>query len=156
MQTPQTCYCNSGVAYMACCGPYLAGAALPSTPEQLMRSRYTAFCRQDVDYLIATLHPTQHQPDDRKLLTETGGETEWLTLRVLAVGPVRGNAGTVEFVVYYRHQGTVAQMRERSNFVWEAGRWYYVDGLRLPALPMGRNDPCWCGSGKKLKKCHGR
>ena len=21
---------------------------------------------------------------------------------------------------------------------------------------MGRNDPCWCGSGKKFKKCHGR
>jgi uncharacterized protein YecA (UPF0149 family) len=20
---------------------------------------------------------------------------------------------------------------------------------------IGRNDPCWCGSGKKLKKCHG-
>ncbi|MGH2864279.1 MAG: SEC-C metal-binding domain-containing protein [Solirubrobacteraceae bacterium] len=20
---------------------------------------------------------------------------------------------------------------------------------------MGRNDPCWCGSGKKFKKCHG-
>ncbi len=20
----------------------------------------------------------------------------------------------------------------------------------------GRNDPCWCGSGKKYKKCHGR
>ncbi|HWO49514.1 MAG: SEC-C metal-binding domain-containing protein [Solirubrobacterales bacterium] len=20
---------------------------------------------------------------------------------------------------------------------------------------MGRNDPCWCGSGKKYKKCHG-
>ncbi|MDQ4019962.1 MAG: SEC-C metal-binding domain-containing protein [Actinomycetota bacterium] len=19
----------------------------------------------------------------------------------------------------------------------------------------GRNDPCWCGSGKKYKKCHG-
>ncbi len=19
---------------------------------------------------------------------------------------------------------------------------------------IGRNDPCWCGSGKKLKKCH--
>jgi preprotein translocase subunit SecA len=23
-----------------------------------------------------------------------------------------------------------------------------------PALP-GRNDPCWCGSGKKFKRCHG-
>ena len=21
---------------------------------------------------------------------------------------------------------------------------------------IGRNDPCWCGSGKKYKKCHGR
>src|SRR5438132_2886040 len=21
---------------------------------------------------------------------------------------------------------------------------------------LGRNDPCWCGSGKKFKKCHGR
>ena len=21
---------------------------------------------------------------------------------------------------------------------------------------IGRNDPCWCGSGAKYKKCHGR
>jgi preprotein translocase subunit SecA len=21
---------------------------------------------------------------------------------------------------------------------------------------IGRNDPCWCGSGVKYKKCHGR
>jgi hypothetical protein len=25
---------------------------------------------------------------------------------------------------------------------------------RAPRL--GRNDPCWCGSGRKFKKCHGR
>ena len=23
------------------------------------------------------------------------------------------------------------------------------------AQQPGRNDPCWCGSGKKFKKCHG-
>jgi uncharacterized protein YecA (UPF0149 family) len=22
------------------------------------------------------------------------------------------------------------------------------------ALTLGRNEPCWCGSGKKYKKCH--
>ena len=22
------------------------------------------------------------------------------------------------------------------------------------AMNLGRNDPCWCGSGKKYKKCH--
>lgn len=29
-----------------------------------------------------------------------------------------------------------------------------VETLRRPELP-GRNDPCYCGSGKKYKKCHG-
>ncbi len=24
-----------------------------------------------------------------------------------------------------------------------------------PSEQLGRNDPCWCGSGKKFKKCHG-
>ncbi len=23
-----------------------------------------------------------------------------------------------------------------------------------PSKKLGRNDPCWCGSGKKYKKCH--
>ena len=43
----------------------------------------------------------------------------------------------------------------------------YVDDEELEELPeveqrrldetqqVGRNDPCWCGSGKKFKKCHG-
>jgi preprotein translocase subunit SecA len=35
-----------------------------------------------------------------------------------------------------------------------------VSGSRGPAQPadigqLGRNDPCWCGSGKKFKRCHG-
>lgn len=24
----------------------------------------------------------------------------------------------------------------------------------LPAATPGRNEPCWCGSGRKYKKCH--
>jgi preprotein translocase subunit SecA len=38
-----------------------------------------------------------------------------------------------------------------------------VAGVNSGALPqtakagpkLGRNDPCWCGSGKKYKRCHG-
>jgi hypothetical protein len=29
-------------------------------------------------------------------------------------------------------------------------------GQRVASDLPGRNDPCWCGSGKKFKKCHGR
>ena len=140
---------------MACCGPYLTGTIIPELPEQLMRSRYTAFCRRDVDYLIATHHPSQRQPDDRKTLTETGGETAWLSLHVQESSQsTQGDRGTVTFVAFYRHQGTIRQMRERSTFVREDGRWYYLNGIRLEPIAIGRNDPCWCGSGQKLKHCH--
>jgi uncharacterized protein YecA (UPF0149 family) len=26
--------------------------------------------------------------------------------------------------------------------------------VQAPAVMPGRNEPCWCGSGKKYKKCH--
>ena len=29
-----------------------------------------------------------------------------------------------------------------------------VEPFRNAAARIGRNDPCWCGSGKKYKKCH--
>jgi len=32
----------------------------------------------------------------------------------------------------------------------------YVEQRRVSAdEQLGRNDPCWCGSGKKFKRCHG-
>jgi len=30
-----------------------------------------------------------------------------------------------------------------------------VKTVRRDEPKIGRNDPCWCGSGKKFKKCHG-
>ncbi|HZC32451.1 MAG TPA: SEC-C metal-binding domain-containing protein [Candidatus Bathyarchaeia archaeon] len=29
-------------------------------------------------------------------------------------------------------------------------------GFTPSGARIGRNDPCWCGSGQKYKKCHGR
>ena len=26
--------------------------------------------------------------------------------------------------------------------------------IKAPAIKPERNEPCWCGSGKKYKKCH--
>ena len=30
-----------------------------------------------------------------------------------------------------------------------------IKTVRNDGPQIGRNDPCWCGSGKKFKKCHG-
>ncbi|PZS12139.1 MAG: hypothetical protein DLM64_05595, partial [Solirubrobacterales bacterium] len=38
----------------------------------------------------------------------------------------------------------------------EAGPMPPVEQRRVDqAEQLGRNDPCWCGSGAKFKKCHG-
>jgi SEC-C motif-containing protein len=122
-----------------------------------MRSRYTAFCRGNVDYLIATHHPTQRTPDERLSLSQTVQTTTWLGLTVLQTeqGQAGDDTGTVEFVAIYR-SGSVGQLHERSRFRKQKGRWFYVDGDSLPPLTPKRHEPCWCGSGKKFKQCHGK
>jgi len=34
------------------------------------------------------------------------------------------------------------------------GNLFKSDVQRPQDIRLGRNDPCWCGSGKKYKKCH--
>ncbi len=31
---------------------------------------------------------------------------------------------------------------------------FKTEEFARPAVLPGRNEPCWCGSGKKYKKCH--
>lgn len=119
-----------------------------------MRSRYAAFVLGLPAYLVATLHPSKREPDLEAQLARSLRETEYLGLTVLrcrAGGP-KDERGRVEFRALYR-AAPIAYRQEDSRFVKEEGRWLYVDGEPRRAA-LGRNDPCWCASGKKLKKCH--
>lgn len=123
-----------------------------------MRSRYTAFCIKDTEYLISTHHPSRRQANERDLLTNTIQDTQWLGLKILKteMDPVDTQIGFVEFAAFHKTQNTNGQLHERSKFIREAGNWYYLDGEFMDPLVFGRNEPCWCGSNKKYKKCHGR
>lgn len=153
------CPCGSADTYARCCQPCHLGTPA-MTAEALMRSRYSAFHRGDTDYLVKTLHPSKRRPTDASKLRATVDGTEWLSLRVLdtRAGGAADTDGEVEFVAAFRESGVVQRLHERSTFVREGGRWFYVDGihrgLKTPPDP-GRNEPCWCGGGKKFKKCHG-
>ncbi|MBA3012370.1 MAG: zinc chelation protein SecC [Desulfobacula sp.] len=149
------CCCNSGDTHDNCCGPFLSGRAVPHTPEQLMRSRYAAFYHKNVEYLIASHDPDKRGPDDRQALVETFKHTRWLGLAVMKTddSQLDRGVGFVEFVAFYEGPG---QIHENSRFVKKEGRWYYCDGQMLPPVVWGRNQPCWCNSRKKYKKCHGQ
>lgn len=122
-----------------------------------MRSRYTAFCQGNIDYLIATHHPSKRHADDRQTLAQTITETAWLSLRVLKSDQSQeaADVGTVEFAAFYKSKDKIGQLHEKSKFIRQNDRWYYQEGIILEPISTGRNDPCWCGSRKKHKKCHG-
>ncbi len=122
-----------------------------------MRSRYTAYHQGDIDYLIATHHPTRRYGGQRTAIAQSTAASTWLGLRVIATeaGQTADSQGVVEFIAHYLDPRP-GQVHERSRFVRQKQRWFYVDGDALPPVVPKRGDPCWCGSGKKYKACHGR
>jgi SEC-C motif domain protein len=139
------CPCGSTVHFLQCCEPYLTGAAFAPTAETLMRSRYTAYSKGYVDYLIATLHPKSRQKNERLTLLESIQNTQWIRLTIIKTqkGQAQDKRGVVEFVALYQpaQKGVskpdrANQLHERSRFVKEDGQWFYVDGDILPPLNL--------------------
>ncbi|MDB9527834.1 YchJ family protein [Oscillatoria sp. CS-180] len=151
------CPCGSRLSYATCCQPYLSGTTIAPTAEALMRSRYTAYCKGNIDYLVNTHHASKRTANIRVALSKSMPQTTWLKLTVLDTeqGQPEDNTGIVEFIARYEAEG-YGQIHERSRFKKQKGRWFYLDGDHLPPVEPKRNDPCWCGSGKKFKQCHGK
>jgi SEC-C motif domain protein len=156
------CPCGSGLDFDGCCGPILGGAPAPS-PEALMRSRFTAFVRGDLDYIESTHAAEVRDTFNRSAAESTASSVEWVDLEIgeTSDGGADDDIGTVEFRARFKKDGELMVHHEQSNFRREEGLWAYVDGKMNPkgkprrVEKVGRNEPCPCGSGKKYKKCCG-
>lgn len=98
----------------------------PATAEDLMRSRFDAFRRADVDWLLRTWHPST-----RPGTLDLSDNPRWRGLQIVDVvdGAAGDTTGIVEFrATYVAEGGGVDTLHERSRFVCESGRWYYIDG----------------------------
>ena len=129
-----------------------------------MRSRYTAYTRADIAYLLDTWHSSTRPQE-----IDVDSIPHWCGLEIISSkqGQADDSEGLVEFRATALAKERLIVLRERSRFLREDGLWRYVDGEfieeekpSVPASPpktkkVGRNDPCPCGSGKKFKKCCG-
>lgn len=157
------CPCGSQLNYTECCEPFHKGEAAP-TAEQLMRSRYSAFEKGQLQYLSDTLTDESRKDYSQEETENWAAAAKWTRLEIVNTegGQENDETGVVEFRAYFKMEGRKQVHHERSSFVKEGGRWFYVDGLLNPpqeqvikSVKVGRNDPCVCGSGKKYKKCCG-
>jgi SEC-C motif-containing protein len=159
-----SCPCGSEAALKACCLPFIEGKKAPATAEELLRSRYTAFTRGDVDYILQTHHSKTRDQVNRQEIEEWSKSSQWLGLKIVQkeAGGAADQTGTIAFCASYSADGKVEEHWEQSYFEKEGGEWRFLDakgihtGTYKRAEPkVGRNDPCSCGSGKKFKKCCG-
>lgn len=156
------CPCGNDLEYSECCEKYISGQSLAPTAEALMRSRYSAYVKQNIDYIAATHDPKDDHEFDAKAAQEWASNSEWLGLEIRSVkkGQESDTEGTVEFIANYNISGRACKHHEIANFIKDGNRWIYTDGtilsgetVKRDSPKIGRNDPCLCGSGKKYKKC---
>jgi SEC-C motif domain protein len=96
-----------------------------------MRSRYAAFVLRNESYLLATWHPTT-----RPTSIPFNTNQKWLGLSIAETRSTGGDSAEVEFIARSRVSNAPAvRQHERSRFVREDGRWFYVDGDIQGARP---------------------
>lgn len=145
---------DTAKAYAQCCEQFHLGKLIPQSPEQLMRSRYSAFYLALGQYIFDT-HAASFRSGTASEYQESAESTNWCRLEIIESSEDT-SSGKVNFKAYFFDKDKLHCLHEISNFALESGKWFYTDGEYQPKKieKIQRNDPCPCFSGKKAKKCH--
>lgn len=145
------CPCGLGL-YASCCQPLHLAQQQAQTAQQLMRSRYSAFALQQIDYLVKTTALGQQSALDIAAMSQWSQHNRWLKLEIIQANEKQDKThALVEFKAHY-HDGTQLQIHhEISHFVQVEKCWYFLDPTVDQSLSM--KQACICGSGKKFKQC---
>lgn len=154
------CPCGSTINHIDCCGAYIGGQSTPTTPEALMRSRYTAYSMANIDYIKKTMKGKALLNFNDLEATLWAKRVVWLGLKIVKLHKDASNEhqGFVEFVVNYLDGKILKTIHEISEFQCINGHWFYIDGQHINDVnskkSLSRNAPCPCGSNKKFQNCH--
>ncbi len=147
------CPCGSRKEFKGCCERFISGQQPPGTPEELMRSRYTAYSTANMAYIAQTMKAPASKNFDANTAEQWTRKVSWQGLTIIR-STMEQNTGIVEFIAYYSENEHPQQLHEVSQFERVDGKWYYIDGITRQTK-VGRNELCPCGSQKKYKKCCG-
>lgn len=145
------CPCGSE-SYQNCCEPLHLGTHKAQTAQQLMRSRYSAFVKHQIEYIVKTTAQGQQLFLDVPAIADWAKSNQWLTLDIVKANEkIDKTHAQVEFKAHY-HDGKHAQTHhEVSYFVKFQDAWYFLDPTTDQQITM--KQACICGSNKKFKQC---
>ncbi len=165
-----TCPCrvleNSSVTYEKCCAPLHEGKTHASTPEQLMRARYSAYVKKTIPFIAKTQTSEAYEQFDQAEAEKRADSADWTGLKIIDTkkGGPQDDSRIVVFEAHYADKASGKDLIHKESSLFEKvnGQWMFKEGVIAGAQAfkrlepkVGRNDPCSCGSGKKFKKCCG-
>ena len=174
------CPCGSKQSYVNCCAQYIEkfienNNRLPELPEQLMRSRFTAYALNNAHYIFATYAKASQSQQSIDDIQEWSSQCKWLELIIHNTSSRECDESEYQFVEFsaiFIHDNSVCEMREHSRFKREKNShndmvWRYLDGniLKNEAVKhISRNETCPCQNyfnkqsrkAKKYKHCCAR
>lgn len=122
------CYCGNNKSYQACCEIFHLNHGKTETAQQLMRSRYSAFVLANGNYLMDTHHVTTRPTAEKKAIVKWAKSVKWIKLEIQETtkGLLDDTKGTVTFNAYFYENGNVEVIHEKSAFIKEKNKWYYL------------------------------
>lgn len=122
------CPCGKNKLYKDCCGIIHNNVRLAKTPEDLMRSRYTAFVMADIEFLMQSWHSKTKDSSfkSKKNLFTWSKSVTWVKLDVLNSSMKTPYTGEVEFKAFFYENGSLEYIHENSLFTIENKHWVYV------------------------------
>ncbi len=154
------CPCGSSLLFESCCQLFITREKAPTTAEQLMRSRFSAYATKNGQYIYDTYGQIQQKEQTLATIQSWANECQWLALKVH-----KSSQNMVDFSAYYVVDNILCELREKSNFALEQKQWRYLDGEILAHQELAtvkRNEICPCNNyptawsakqGKKFKHC---
>jgi SEC-C motif-containing protein len=128
------CPCGSNRKYKLCCKPFHAGKLAPNALT-LMKSRYCAYALNEYKYIINTTHKdnvefTEDKKTWQRSIQNFIKQTKFENLDIVDFSDDELQA-FVTFRAKLSSNGEDTSFMEKSRFIKENGRWYYIDGTLI-------------------------
>lgn len=127
----KNCFCGSTKPFAECCQVYHRKLNAP-TALALMKSRYSAFCVADINYIEKTQSGSAALAFNAKETKAFAQSVSWRHLHIIRHFNDKQNVhlAYVEFAAYYLETGELKAIHELSCFEFDINtqRWFYTCG----------------------------
>ena len=124
MTSIEKCPCGSDKDFQSCCSRIHSDLKNALSAEELMRARYSAFVKQNIEFLYNTFHPSIRRFQNKRDIEIWAKQNKWMQLEIIKSTPF-----TVEFKAHYLDAQLQLEIHhEKSTFKQLNNCFYYVDG----------------------------